>query len=523
MNRGVDSGRKWGRIWLALVSFLLPWLPGTSHGVMVWKFIAAQQYGLNVRGVYEVYSMTPAGVSGGVVSPDLHVFPNNPFHVGNYNSIYGKYVIAGSEAQANGTGAYDPINDPSVTNSFQLGPKVPLGFYPGGSAAFFRTISVIPRPEITVSDQSSRNLVSGDSVPVFTTEVGKDRMLTLQITNTGSQPLTGIVVTVVEDHEFTVTQPAATALGAGSSTSVTIRFRPIGVGTRTGFLRIASNDADENPFNLTLAGTATGAVNRSLQILDDSVQPLANGSGVQSFGSPPLQSTVLRSLTISNNGNVTVSNISVSLSGAHTGDFSVQALSSGSLAVGATMPLRISFTPTASGSRNATISVASDASPNNPYTFRITGGTPGKLTFASWIRTTELVGADAEPGATPFGDGVPNLLKYAFNLNGDGPDFRSLATGVGTAGLPLFTISQPGPNIVTRIEYLRRKNSALIYTPKRSYNLLTGSFTPIVVTQPLITSIDEEWERVVVQVVEPAATKPQGFYVVEVTSPTLGP
>src|SRR5262249_45302121 len=37
-------------------------------------------------------------------------------------------------------------------------------------------------------------------------------------------------------------------------TTFTVRFAPTSIGTKTGVLHIANNDADENPFNISLTG-----------------------------------------------------------------------------------------------------------------------------------------------------------------------------------------------------------------------------------------------------------------------------
>lgn len=52
-----------------------------------------------------------------------------------------------------------------------------------------------------------------------------------------------------------------------------------------------------------------------------------------------------------------------------------------------------------------------------------------------------------------------------------------------------------------RVEFFRRKNSGLIYTPKRSSTLAPGSFvlmtgTPVVTPSPFT---GDQWERVIVE------------------------
>ena len=91
--------------------------------------------------------------------------------------------------------------------------------------------------------------------------------------------------------------------------------------------------------------------------------------------------------------------------------------------------------------------------------------------FARAAELAGLTGADAEPGARPFSDGVKNLLKYA---------------------------------------------SGLIYTPKYSTDL--NGFNPM--TAPAdVVPIDADWERVVVSQPCDLETTPRCFGVVEVTLP----
>jgi hypothetical protein len=105
-----------------------------------------------------------------------------------------------------------------------------------------------------------------------------------------------------------------------------------------------------------------------------------------------------------------------------------------------------------------------------------------------------LAGPNAQATATPFGDGVPNLLKYAFNMNPGGADRRTLVPGTGTVGLPVMRIVSGS----VRYEFLRRKNSGLIYTPQQSSNLSGASWQAATGTTT-VTPIDENWERVEIQ------------------------
>jgi hypothetical protein len=128
-----------------------------------------------------------------------------------------------------------------------------------------------------------------------------------------------------------------------------------------------------------------------------------------------------------------------------------------------------------------------------------------------------LGGADALTWATPHGDGVVNLLKYAFNLDGAASDVRLLTPGTGSAGLPAISRTGSGPTSKLVVEFLRRRNSGLIYTPQRSATL--AAFTPLTAT-PSVSIIDGTWERVVVE--EPLGITPPEklFALVKVELPT---
>ena len=132
--------------------------------------------------------------------------------------------------------------------------------------------------------------------------------------------------------------------------------------------------------------------------------------------------------------------------------------------------------------------------------------------FDSWAAAGNLSGAAAAASAMPFHDGVPNLLKFAFNMNPGAADVRTLVKGTGTVGLPAVTMN--GGEFT--VEFLRRKNSGLVYNPKFSTNL--GIYQPMTET-PTVTGINATWERVVVRKNVNTATTPRLFGAVEVTMP----
>lgn len=144
---------------------------------------------------------------------------------------------------------------------------------------------------------------------------------------------------------------------------------------------------------------------------------------------------------------------------------------------------------------------AGEATPEVMFTLE--SGAPA---FAAWAAAGGLTGDAALPGAAPHHDGVPNLLKYAFNLNPAGPDVRKLAKGTGTAGLPVFSLKQNGGQRAFTVEYLRRNSGGLAYLPQAASDL--HGFLPMTGTTT-VTTINADWERVVVEMplASPAPTR----------------
>ncbi len=248
--------------------------------------------------------------------------------------------------------------------------------------------------------------------------------------------------------------------------------------------------------------------------------PLTSG-GAASAGNVRLGSLEIHRFTIHNEGTLDLTGLGITCDGPQRQDFSVSAPATTSLAPGASTEFTVTFAPSAAGSRTAGFRIASNDPVTPAFDVSITGnsGTDLQL-YAQWAAANLLTGTAAQPSAMPFKDEVKNVLKYAFNLAGNRPDRRTLTSSVGTAGLPVFTLDRSGPTPVFKAEYLQRRNSGLVYTPKISTDLsdfepMTGSTT--------VTPIDENWSRVILRKTMDPATSPALFGILEVTLPEFTP
>ncbi|WP_170266691.1 choice-of-anchor D domain-containing protein, partial [Brevifollis gellanilyticus] len=116
-------------------------------------------------------------------------------------------------------------------------------------------------PEIVVEQPIGSNLNdNAASIAFGTSEVGVAVTRTFRIKNTGTGPLnvTGITFDGSTPGDFTVTTaPVSPVAATTGQTDFVVTFKPLQSGTRTAVMHIASNDADENPFDITLTGSGT--------------------------------------------------------------------------------------------------------------------------------------------------------------------------------------------------------------------------------------------------------------------------
>ncbi len=121
-------------------------------------------------------------------------------------------------------------------------------------------LSFTTGPEIGVEHPVGTNLVdAAGSVAFPDTATNQTTQKTFTITNSGGLALENLAITKsgTAAGEYSVTGLGATTLAAGASTTFTVTFAPSTTGARPAALLIASNDANENPFDIALTGNGT--------------------------------------------------------------------------------------------------------------------------------------------------------------------------------------------------------------------------------------------------------------------------
>jgi hypothetical protein len=171
---------------------------------------------------------------------------------------------------------------------------------------------------------------------------------TITVTNSGNATLTVTNFTATNSSNFTQTNNCSNTLAAGASCTFNVTFTPTAVGLQTATGTFTDN-APGSPQSYTVEGTGVSGISFSSPSLTFSATNVGATSAAQTT-------------TLTNIGTTSFTISSISITGplgSNPGDFSETNTCpvGGSLAAGASCPISVSFTPTASGSRTASVSV----------------------------------------------------------------------------------------------------------------------------------------------------------------------
>lgn len=145
----------------------------------------------------------------------------------------------------------------------------------------------------------------------------------------------------------------ATAVAAGASCTVLLKFQPQAAGSRSGTLSITHNAAG-SPSKVALSGTGTSAT---------AVATISPGS--LSFAQTVGVAAPAQTITVSNTGSASLSLSAITLGGVAAGDYSITggSCSAGdSVAAASSCTIAVGFTPAAAGTRSGSLSITHSAS-----------------------------------------------------------------------------------------------------------------------------------------------------------------
>jgi hypothetical protein len=226
----------------------------------------------------------------------------------------------------------------------------------------FVTLSVV-QAAATLSPTSE----SFASQVINTTSSAKT--VTLTSSGTGTLSFTSIAAS----GDFAETNNCGASLAPGAKCSIKVTFTPTAAGTRTGSITVTDN-AMNSPQTVSLSGTGALAV---------TLTPASS-----SFPSQAVNTTsAAKAFTLTNNQSTVLLISGITFTGTNSGDFSETNTCGASVAAKSHCSISVTFTPSATGTRSATLNVADNA-PSSPQTASLSGTgvaqasvSPTSLTF----------------------------------------------------------------------------------------------------------------------------------------------
>jgi cytochrome c553 len=206
-------------------------------------------------------------------------------------------------------------------------------------------------------------------------------------------------------------------LAASASCTMTIAFAPTAAGARSGTLSITHSGLT-TAVPIALSGTGAAAPAPVI-----SLNATSFDFGGQTVNTP----SSVRTLTVTNSGNAALNFSAIGLSGAAAADFSATGgCAVGTpVAAGGSCPLSLRFTPSTTGSRSATLTIASDASNGNA--------------------SVSLAGT-GQAVATPLASLSPTSLAFGSVTVGTDSSVQTVTlTNGGSAALSITAIAATGP------------------------------------------------------------------------------
>jgi len=289
----------------------------------------------------------------------------------------------------------------------------------GNSGANSISVLLQQRPALWAS-------VSPATLTFGNQDVGtKSAAQNITLSNSGTAALTinSIAIGGTNLGDFTQTNTCGSSVASGGSCTISVTFTPTAAGARSALVSVLDN-ASGSPQTVPLSGTGTTV---SAGFLPTSLTFPSQDVGTKSAA---------QSITLSNSGTAALTINSIAIGGTNLGDFTQTNTCGSSVASGGSCTISVTFTPTAAGTRSASVSVSDNAS-GSPQTVPLsgTGASPDFTIQASTLSPSSIIVGQS---------GISTITITSVN------GFSS-AVSLTCSGLPVEAVCSFSPNSVIPI------------------------------------------------------------------------
>lgn len=414
-------------------------------------------------------------------SQNLGLTVTRTYSIINYG--LGTLNISGTSVTGTNSSDYVVTTQPSATVAPQSSTTFTVTFTPSATGARVAMINILSddtdeatfnfnvtgtgtAPEIavaTIAGGTTTNIVDNAAAGAAgtPTNFGTQNTTgyvtrTYTISNSGTGPMTIGTISNSNTTDYTVSGLSSPSpIAVGGSTTFTITFDPASAGTKTAIISIPNNDVNEAPFEINLTGVGSILALTEINVIDVTsgldipINDTPSSITGTNFGSQNvIAGATTRVFRIQNTGTLPLTTGNITITGA-TGSFSVSPVNPGTIGLGASVDITVTFNPNASGVQNALISIPNNDANETPYTFNLTGfGTNPEIVIEGGSTLTNIADNTAAltTNGTAFGTqftGVTTTRTYKISNTGDGP----LTIGAISGNSPYIfsTISSPIP------------------------------------------------------------------------------
>jgi hypothetical protein len=202
---------------------------------------------------------------------------------------------------------------------------------------------------------------------------GASQQITLKNPGTDKLVISGIALTGVHTADYTQTNTCTASLAPAASCVITVTFKPTAAGTRGASVTVTdnANNASGSAQNAALTGTGVA------------VPTAAVSPATLTFPSTNTGATAAAlTATLTNAGSGPLTIASIAVGGTNSADFISTNNCGATLVAGSNCTISVKFTPSASGSRTATITITDNANnvAGTKQTIALTGTGAGLAT-----------------------------------------------------------------------------------------------------------------------------------------------